>query len=94
MLKKIKIKIKKNLEIIALSFLIFITIIFTSHYNYNKKRILNNYSNLLHNIYFKKSLNHLLNNLEPRFKKIEHKINEIPFSLPFSTRASGRAHFS
>ena len=75
MLKKIKIKIKKNLEIIALSFLVLITIIFTSYYNYNKKKIFNNYSNLLHNIYFKKSINHLLNNLEPRFKKIEHRIN-------------------
>jgi len=75
MLKKIKIKIKKNLEIIALSFLVLITIIFTSYYNYNKKEIFNNYSNLLHNIYFKKSINHLLNNLEPRFKKIEHRIN-------------------
>ena len=75
MLKKIKIKIKKNLEIIALSFLILITIIFTSYYNYNKKKIFNNYSNLLHNIYFKKSINYLFNNLEPRFKKIEHRIN-------------------
>ena len=75
MLKKIKIKIKKNLEIIALSFLVLITIIFTSYYNYNKKKIFNNYSNLLHNIYFKKSVNYLLNNLEPRFKKIEHRIN-------------------
>ena len=54
MLKKIKIKIKKNLEIIALSFLILVTIIFTSYYNYNKKKILDNYSNLLHNVYFKK----------------------------------------
>jgi len=75
MLKKIKIKIKKNLEIIALSFLVLITIIFTSYYNYNKKKIFDNYSNLLHNIYFKKSINHLLNGLEPRFKKIEHRIN-------------------
>ena len=75
MLKKIKIKIKKNLEIIALSFLILVTIIFTSYYNYNKKKILDNYSNLLHNVYFKKSINYLLSNLEPRFKKIEHKIN-------------------
>ena len=75
MLKKIKIKIKKNLEIIALSFLVLITIIFTSYYNYNKKKIFNNYSNLLHNIYFKKSINYLFNNLEPRFKKIEHRIN-------------------
>ena len=57
MLKKIKTKIKKNLEVLALSFLILVTIIFTSYYNYNKKKILNNYSNLLHNVYFKKSTN-------------------------------------
>ena len=33
-----------------------------------------NYSNLLDNIYFKKSFNQILNSLEPRFKKIEHEI--------------------
>ena len=75
MLKKIKLRIKKNLEIFALGLLIAITIIFTSYYNYNKKNIFNNYSNLLDNVYFKKSLNQILNNLEPRFKKIEHEIN-------------------
>ena len=75
MVKKIKLKIKKNLEIFALSLLIAITISFTSYYNYNKKNIFNNYSNLLDNIYFKKSFNQILDNLEPRFKKIEHKIN-------------------
>ena len=75
MLKKIKLKIKKNLEIFALGLLIAITISFTSYYNYNKKNIFNNYSNLLDNVYFKKSLNQILNNLEPRFKKIEHEIN-------------------
>ena len=75
MIKKIKLKLKKNLEIVALSLLIAITITFTSYYNYNKKKIFNNYSNLLDNIYFKKSLNQILDNLEPRFKKIEHKIN-------------------
>ena len=75
MLKKIKLKIKKNLEIFALGLLIAITISFTSYYNYNKKNIFSNYSNLLDNVYFKKSLNQILNNLEPRFKKIEHEIN-------------------
>ena len=74
MLKKIKAKIKKNLEIFALGLLILVTITFTSYYNYNKKNIFNNYSNLLHNVYFKKSINQILNNLEPRFKKIEHEI--------------------
>ena len=75
MLKKLKIKFKKNLEIISLGLLILITIIFTSYYNYNKKKIFNNYSNLLNNVYFKKSINQILDNLEPRFKKIVHKVN-------------------
>ncbi len=75
MLKKIKLELKKNLEIIALGLLIVITITFTSYYNYNKKKIFNNYSNLLENVYFKKSFNQILDNLEPRFKKIEHEIN-------------------
>ena len=75
MLKKIKLNIKKNLEIFALGLLILITTTFTSYYNYNKKKIFNNYSNLLDNVYFKKSFSQILDNLEPRFKKIEHKIN-------------------
>ena len=75
MLKKIKLGIKRNLEIFALGLLIVITITFTSFYNYNKKKIFNNYSNLLDNVYFKKSLNQIIDNLEPRFKKIEHEIN-------------------
>ncbi len=75
MLKKIKLNIKKNLEIFALGLLILITITFTSYYNYNKEKIFKNYSNLLDNVYFKKSFNQILDNLEPRFKKIEHEIN-------------------
>tara|TARA_B100000963_G_scaffold152049_1_gene132501 strand:+ start:244 stop:1536 length:1293 start_codon:yes stop_codon:yes gene_type:complete len=75
MLKKIKVRLKKNLEIFALGLLILITITFTSYYNYNKKNIFENYSNLLDNVYFKKSFNQILDNLEPRFKKIEHKVN-------------------
>ena len=75
MLKKIKLNIKKNLEIFALGLLILVTITFTSYYNYNKKKIFGNYSNLLDNVYFKKSFNQILDNLEPRFKKIEHEIN-------------------
>ena len=75
MLKKIKLKIKKKLEIFSLGLLILVTITFTSYYNYNKKNIFNNYSNLLHNVYFRKSINQVLNNLEPRFKKIEHEIS-------------------
>ena len=75
MFKKIKLNFKKNLEILTLGLLIVITITFTSYYNYNKKKILSNYSSLIDNIYFKKSINQILDNLEPRFKKIEHEIN-------------------
>ncbi|MBD1144458.1 peptidoglycan DD-metalloendopeptidase family protein [Pelagibacterales bacterium SAG-MED37] len=72
MLKKIKIKIKKNLEIFSLILVLIITASFTSYYNYNKLKIINSYEDLLDNVYFKKSINHLFSNLEPKFKKIEH----------------------
>ena len=71
-LKKI---INKHTEIVALTLLIIITIISTTYYNYSKKKIYNNYKNIINNIFLKKSINHLFNNLEPRFKKINHKIS-------------------
>ena len=74
MFNKIKTKIKKNAEIFALSLLILITITSTTYYNYNKKKVYNNYKTTINNIYFKKTIDHLLNNLEPKFKKVEHKI--------------------
>ena len=75
MVKKIKTKIKKNLEIFSLILLLLITVMFTSYHNFNKKKVLRSYSDLLNNVYLKKSINHLFDNLEPRFKKIEHKVN-------------------
>ena len=66
-------KIKSNTEIAALVLLLFITILSTTYYNFNKKKIFNNYKNTINNVYLKKTINHILNNLEPRFKKIEHK---------------------
>ena len=74
MINKIKIKIKKNTEIFALSLLVIITIFSTTYYNYNKKKIYNNYKNTINNIYFKKTLDHIFDNLEPKYKKINHKI--------------------
>ena len=54
LIKKLKIKIRKNVEILALASLILITIIFTSYYNFKKKKIFYNYTDLLENVYFKK----------------------------------------
>ena len=75
-LNKIKSKIKKNTEIFALSLLIIITITFTTYYNYSKKKIYNNYVNTLNNVYLKKTVTHIFDNLEPKYKKIEHHISK------------------
>ena len=76
LLNKFKSKIKKNTEIFALSLLIIITITFTTYYNYSKNKIYNNYINTINNVYLKKTVTHILNNLEPRFKKIEHLVSK------------------
>jgi len=74
MLKNIKNKIKKNIEIPGLIVLIFITSISTSFYNYKKNHENKIYNKFIDNIYLKKTLTHLVNNLEPKYKKIKHKI--------------------
>ena len=72
MFNKLKFKIQN--EIIALLALIIITTILTLYYNFTKKRINNDYKQIIENVYFKKTINHFLNKLEPRFKKISHKV--------------------
>ena len=68
-------KLGKNKEIITLIILIFITSISTTYYNYSKKKVINNYINSINNVYLKKTLNNFISNLEPRFKKIEHRVS-------------------
>ncbi len=74
MLSKFKIKVKNKNEIIALIFLIILTATFTSYHNFTKQQIKGNYNEIINNIYFKKTTNHFFNKLEPKFKKIKHKI--------------------
>ena len=74
MLKNLKTKLKKNFEIFGLISLIIITAIFTSLFNYKKNLTNNAYSSFVDNIYFKKTLNHIIENLDPKYKKIKHKI--------------------
>ena len=71
-----KTKIKKNAEIFALFILIFLTVITTSYYNSSKKQIYENYKTIINNVYLKKTLDHFFNNLEPKFKKISHKVSK------------------
>ena len=74
MLKKLKNKLKKNLEISGLVLLIFFTSIFTSYFNYKKNENKLLYNNFIENLYFKKTLSHIIQNLEPKYKKIKHNI--------------------
>jgi len=74
MLNKFKVLIKKNSEIFTLTILVLIATFSTNYYNYNKKKILNEYKDLVNNIYLKKTADNLFNNLEPKFKKVNHQI--------------------
>ena len=83
MFEKLKLKknsgilllIKRNTEIVALGILLLLTIISTTYYNNSKKKIYFNYKDIISNVYLKKTVNHLFDNLEPRFKVVNHKIS-------------------
>ncbi len=74
MLKILKNKIRKNIQIFGLIFLVALTIVSTSYFNFKKNNNIQAYNNFIDNVYFKKTLSHLVDNLEPKYKKIKHKI--------------------
>ncbi len=74
MFKKIKFKIGIKKEIISLILLVVITGVSTGYYNLTKNQIKHQYKEMLGNVYFKKTLNHFIDELEPRFKKISHRV--------------------
>ena len=74
-LKKLTKLIKLNKEISLVFLLTIITIISTTFYNNSKKKVNENYSNVINNIFFQKTINHIFNNLTPRYKSINHKIS-------------------
>ena len=75
MTKNLKNKLIKNFEIIGLIFLILFTAISTNYFNYKKKLSKETYNNIIDNVYLKKTLSNIVENLEPKYKKIKHKIN-------------------
>ncbi len=74
MIKFLKNQILKNFEIFGLVALILITAISTSYFNYKKNLEKKIYNNFIDNIYFNKTLKHIVENLDPKYKKIKHKI--------------------
>ena len=74
MLKKII--IKQKIEVKALVFLILLSSVFTTYFNFEKNKKNETLNNLIQNIYLKKSLNHIVDNLEPKYEKINHKVKQ------------------
>ncbi len=73
MIKNIKNKILKNFEVVGLIILILTTAISTVYFNYQKNFYKDHY-NFIDNVYFKKTLNNIFENLDPKYKRIKHKI--------------------
>ncbi|MEK9746867.1 MAG: peptidoglycan DD-metalloendopeptidase family protein [Pelagibacteraceae bacterium] len=74
MLKNLKKILIKSKEILVFFLLLAITVSSSTYHNYNKNLVSENYDNLFSNLYFKKTINHILDNLESKYKKIDHKI--------------------
>ena len=74
MLKNLKKNLKKNFQIFGLIILIIAVGISTSIFNYKKNLENNTYSTLIENIYFQKTISHIIENLEPKYKNIKHEI--------------------
>jgi len=74
-LKKVPKLFKKNIEILFLFLLMIITILITTIYNENKRQINKNYKDTISHFYFQKTIDHIFNNLTPRYKNINHKIS-------------------
>ena len=67
---------KQKIEVKALVFLILLSSVFTTYFNFEKNKKNETLNNLIQNIYLKKSLNHIVDNLEPKYEKINHKVKQ------------------
>ena len=74
MQKKILKFFSKNIEIFMLIAFLLVIIITSTIFNYQKNLNSQRYIGFIDNIYLKKTLDEIINNLEPRFKKYNHKI--------------------
>ena len=72
--KNLKNLIKKNIEIFGLAALVIITAVSISYFNHEKNLEKEAYNDLISNLYLKKTLKHIVDNLDPKYKKVQHKI--------------------
>ena len=71
---KINTLVKKNLEFVFLIFIALSVIILIQIFNFIKDQKKNHFFDILNNLYFEKTLNNVINNLDPKYINIEHKI--------------------
>ena len=74
MQKQIIFFLRENLRIIGLISLVTFAIAVALYSNYQKNLDSKKYNNFIDNVYLKKTINEIINNLEPRYKKYNHKI--------------------
>ena len=72
-IKLVKI-VKKNLELVFLIFTALTVIILVQIFNLIKDQKKNHFFDILNNLYFEKTLHTVIDNLEPKYINIEHKI--------------------
>ena len=68
--------IKSRPEIIFFLLLIFISISLINVNNFQRTSLLNNYNDLINNVFFQKTPKNLINNLDPKFKTVKYKIQK------------------
>ena len=73
---KIQKIISKNIEFFLLFSLIIFAILSTQIYNLNKQKTIRNFITLTDNIYFQKSLEHFISNLQPKYQAIKHLVSK------------------
>ena len=73
-LKLLQSKIGKNLEFFFVLLLILISVIITQIYNISRDISKKEYVGLINNLYFQKTVNNILDNLQPKYRNIEHKV--------------------
>ena len=69
-------KIKQNFEVFFVFLIILITTIITQLYNESKKNYEKRYITLINNLYFQKSVNHFINEIQPKFEYVEHRVSQ------------------
>jgi len=71
---KMKTLIRKNLEFVFLIVIALTVIILIQTYNFIKNQKKNHFFSLLNNLYFEKTLNNVIDNLDPKYVNIDHKV--------------------